>query len=150
MTEWLYKATRTKATRTETQNLAFIENFVARSAYELKNRSKADGVWDVALGDTVHMYYRDAGGSLFTLGSYEVALPPADSTRFGAVVDGTALVQVADAAFEERWCGEGKPYDVDPIVGRLTGWYVLHRRGIVQPPTTLDALQHMPTLIRFA
>jgi hypothetical protein len=127
MTEWLYKATRSKATRTETQNLAFLDHFIARSAYELENRSKADNVWDVALGDTVHLYYREKDGALHSLGSYEIASPPAGSTRFGAIVPGTALVRVIDRAFEQRWCGAGAPYAVDPVEGALLGWHVLRR-----------------------
>ena len=150
MTEWLYKATRSKATFIETMNLAFLDKFIARSAYELENNSKADNVWDVAFGDLLHVYYREKNGKLQSLGTYEVTPPPADSKRFGEAVETTSLVRIIDDEFQARWCGEEKPYDVDPIERRLTGWHVTRIKGAKTPPTTTPALRHMSTLVKFA
>lgn len=144
MADWLYKATRTKATRTETLNLAFLDHFIARSAYE-QNHSRADNVWDVAFGDTLHLYYSEPE-KLVPLGSYLISLPPADSIVFGAVVEETALVRVKDPAFESRWCGDEKPYDIDPLLGCLVGWHVQHLKGTQPPPGS--GLRHQATLIR--
>ncbi len=131
MTEWSYKANETLATLAQTRELLEQDRFIARSAYT-KASAKPPLVWSVKLGHVIYVYYKEGEAPLLSLGAWEVTLPKPG--RDAGFVQGSGLVRVADAAFVAKWCGEGLPYTIDPVLKVLTGWSLKPREDLTPPP----------------
>jgi hypothetical protein len=152
MADWAFKTTGAKLDRDGTANLAFLDGFIARSRYFLiAGRMQAvPRVADVALGDVIHLYYREKSKS-FALGAYEVITPDAhpEAPRFGDRVEGTALFRVTDPAFVVRRDPNGA-YKFDPQLGCFTGW-VVRRQGHARPYPSVEGLFGMrQTLVKIS
>lgn len=76
MAEWVYKATTTKATFGDTRDLAVVDHFLCRSAFEKGTGTgglrKVARAWDVDLGDFIHFFYRVGKGTVGSLGTFRV------------------------------------------------------------------------------
>lgn len=147
MTDWFYKATPKKAELAETRKLALYDHFVPRSAYN-DDGTHAALVTEVALGDTIHLYYRS--GVLHAIGSFTVVRPEdieGGPTRFGEPIEGTALFTVIDEAWEQTICGDEKPYHRDKVLDALVGWVVTWKKGM-RPPEKPKGMGGMQTLVR--
>lgn len=125
--EWVYKATPTIATSSDTRNLALNDGFLAKAAYEKPREggthSRADHVKDVHVGDIIYFYFRELGTTAdeaSPIGSFEVVAPPSDSRMFQWPIEDTHLAGVIDSSFEARLKRMG--YDRDPKLPFVTGW----------------------------
>jgi hypothetical protein len=152
MSEWCYKATKTKVTFEETRDLAVTDGFLCRSAYEA-NASRADNTQHVEFRDTIHVYFMEDQVA-HVIGSFEVVGPNRHPhpERFRQGVTGTALFEVSDdfaTLVTSLGTGDGEGYKADPVLKKVTGWALVHRPDVATPPfegTPLAGQQ--PTLLR--
>jgi hypothetical protein len=131
MSEWVYKATKTKVGYEDTKSFALNRNFLARSTFTEKGARPAR-VSKVKSGDIIHFYYRLAPKEVETIGSFRVIdggtrFPD----RFSDYVAGTALVRVKTSNLEfirelekDHKLDPDKGYVIDPVLKVFTGWAI--------------------------
>ncbi len=151
MAEWAYRATRTKVGFEETRDLAVVEGFLCRAAYE-QNGSRTDNTQHVHFGDVIHVYFVDQHGAR-TIGTFEIVGPNRHrrSALFGRSVPDTDLLRVADATFAERLgslAGGTEGYQVDPTLGVFTGWALIPRQDFRTPRYPATAFSGQLSLVR--
>jgi uncharacterized protein (DUF433 family) len=130
MTEWVYKATRSRRSLEDTGRLAKEHGFLARSAFGEKRQWIAN-VRKVVAGDVIHVYYRE-NKAYEPIGSFQVLEGTGEADRFGPVehaslvtVQKTAENQaLIDLLAEQPTHAEGIAYKPDPVLGAFTGWRV--------------------------
>jgi len=137
--EWVYKAKSSEATYEDTLDLAGFHHFLVRSAYEPGNGE--DGlrevvkVPEVALGDTIHYYFRHPAGKVAAFGSYTVVSADAFPGMFLPCEGHGALVSVIEpsqnAKFLERL---DRGYERDPKLNLFTGWVINRVPAPAQAP----------------
>ena len=131
MSEWVYKATKTKVGYEETRDFALNRNFLARSAFT-NNGARPARVSKVKPNDIIHFYYRIAPKEVETIGSFCVI---DGGTRFpdqfSDYVAGTALVRVKPSNLEfirelekDHKLDPDKGYVIDPVLKVFTGWAI--------------------------
>jgi hypothetical protein len=127
MAQWVYKATRVRATRADAHGLAVADHFLCRSAFA--HGSASDGsrevglVGDVAIDDVIHYYFRTPEGTVQALGSFRVVDGSAFPDAFEPCVGHGALVQVRETQGNRKMLGRLKRgYSRDPKLAVFTGW----------------------------
>ncbi len=151
MSEWFYRATPTKVSFEETRDLAVTDGFICRSAYE-ENGSRADNTQHVALGDVIHVYFT-GDGEPKAIGSFEVVGPRRHrfGDRFGRGVPGTALHEVSEdfaRTLGALGSAASERYLPDPVLKKLTGWFVIQRTDVTTPPFESAPFRGQSSLVR--
>lgn len=135
MTEWALKATNDKVDHPRTAMLCH-RQFFPRSRYN-SGRSRIGLVGDVALGDTLHLFFPEQG-KVRRLGRFEIVSPVGHPYQpaFGAKVAGTeALYIVEDPTFIYQ-IDKAEVFKPDPVLGKLTGWCIRRVPGAALPYRT--------------
>jgi hypothetical protein len=144
------KATPSRVSFKDTQSLAVDEGFLCRSAFE-ENGTRADNTQHVQFGDLIHLYF-SGGGTVSIIGTFQIIGPNKHAApgRFGKGIAGTALFEIADAAFETKLAtmpGQ-QGYAPDPVLKKMTGW-ILQSRPDVGTPEYADApFKNQATLVK--
>lgn len=152
MKTWYLKCTPTKVDLTSTTNLARQDGFVCRAAYEPLANGKLRRTRltaKVAFGDTLHVYFVDAG-AVTPVGTFSVvqASKHRNGVRCGTRVAGTsALYEVTDRSFASLITGlpGDERYRKDPARGAVTGWLV-EQLEVVTPAYTATRFPGRHTL----
>lgn len=146
MAEWVYKANTTRASFDDTHDLAIINHFLCRSAYE--PGSDADGlravgfVANVKVDDLIHFYYRHRTGKVSCLGTFRVADGSARPSIF-APCHG-ALCKVIESPENQKIVDRlVRGYDRDPRLEAFTGW-VVDKLPRAHPTPTFDMARMFP------
>lgn len=141
---WVYKANEKKTDFPATLMLAK-KGFLCRSAFN-DDGARAALVDGVAVGDTLHFYFKDKKRGPRTIGSFEVidAASHPKPQLFGAPVAQTALVEVVDPTFVSLLAGLGD-YQPDKTLGVFTGW-LLKPSTLATPPYDPKMFPGMATL----
>ncbi|WP_437303792.1 hypothetical protein [Sorangium sp. So ce388] len=140
MSEWVYKATTTKISHEDTENLAMKFNFLARSAFT-RTGARPARVGKVMPDDIIHFYYRLRDGHVETVGSFRVI---DGGTRFPHQFSGyvakTALVGVKETSADlirelekDHKLDPSKGYARDPVLKIFTGWAIERLDGVHAP-----------------
>jgi hypothetical protein len=139
MTEWVYKATTTKATFEDTRALALADHFLCRSAFE--KGTGVDGLrqvaraWDVDIGDFIHFFYRVDKGDVGSLGTFRVVDGRKVAPHFCATTGPNALLSVDEVA-----AGDGfvqrlrRGYKHDRRMGAFVGWAIEPAPATIRTP----------------
>jgi len=146
VTEWLYKATRSKLDHVGTMLLAK-KGFLCRSAFTKKEHHVAN-VQAVEIHDILNFYYIVNNRPPRELGRFEIVSRdsyrgPLPADTFGELVPSTALYIVENPAFLTALAGTA--YSPDPVIGKYTGW-LLERLGHARASEE-KFLSEMPTLV---
>jgi hypothetical protein len=127
MPEWIYKATPTKATHDDTHDLAVFNHFLCRSAYERATGQEGlrlvAKVAEVAVGDTLHYYFRKENGKVVCFGSFVVESASAHPGVFAPIDGHGALVSVIESPDNDKIVQRlRRGYEHDPELKVFTGW----------------------------
>lgn len=153
MSEWVYKATRTKIGFEDTENFALKYNFLARSAYHADGQRPAL-VSSVMPNDIIHFYYRLHRKHVPSIGSFRV-LDGAKRfpDRFSDYVAKTALVGVKESNVDfirelerDNKLNPSKGYVRDPVLKVFTGWAIEKLDDVKAPEFNQQKLFRGPNI----
>lgn len=154
MTEWVYKATRSRRSLKDTGTLAKEHGFLARSAFGERGQWIAN-VRKVLPGDVIHVYYRE-DKAYQPIGSFSVLEGTDDTDRFGPV-EQASLVTVRETPENRALLdllaalpthAEGIAYKPDPVLRVFTGWRVAPA-SLTPPPYKKSLFPGRGTLQRY-
>lgn len=129
MAQWVYKASRAKATYADAHHLAVVDNFLcsALSAHSLAptGAREIEVVTHVSVGDEIHGYYRTQDGSVRCLGTFSVVDGSAFAGVFEPCAGHGAAVKVRESADNWQLLSRlRRSYWQDPTLAVFTGWAV--------------------------
>lgn len=147
MSEWVYKATRTKIGPAGTARLAQEFHFLCRSAFR-DTGARPARVAEVRFGDLIHFYYRMDRREVETIGTFEVVRGhemypdlfshPIPKTALVAVrEDNSTLIELVE---REHRSNPERGYKRDPRLKVFTGWALRQRDEVSAPDFDQDAL----------
>jgi hypothetical protein len=127
MSEWVYKSKPTKANYDDTHDLAVFNHFLVRSAYEYDGDGvrRVPLVPEVAVGDTIHYFYRKIDAKIGCFGSFIVEPASAYPGVFAPCEGHDPLVTIVEGPDNQRILDKLKRgYEPDPELGIYTGWAI--------------------------
>lgn len=150
MATWAYKATEKKAGPEFTKRLADRHRFLARTAYYPPRTLGAKAVkaafaWDVAVGDTLLLYF--GGKEKRLLGAYKVMDPARSGPGFKKVGKEGAFAEVKDAGLKAAFTSAPE-YKPDPVFKNHVGFVLERLDGVEAPPFEAIPWPNQHTLIR--
>lgn len=129
MAQWVYKATRVRATYADAHDLAIIDHFLCKSIFAHGPASQGarelEMLADVAVGDVIHYYYRTPEARIRCFGSFRVAHASAFPGVFEECAGRGSTVKVLDTPQNLKMLARlRRGYSLDPKLAVFTGWAI--------------------------
>jgi hypothetical protein len=129
MAQWVYKATRVRASYADAHDLALLDHFLCKSIFAHGPASQGarelEMVADVVVGDIIHYYYRTPEARIRCFGSFRVVHASTFPGLFEACAERGAAVKVLNTPQNLQMLGRlRRGYSPDPKLAAFTGWAV--------------------------